>query len=162
MNGELEALVVKTFTPWLRGCFFLGLIGWLGIFYFYFDGNWPVEGVMGNCSSGAVSAPSPVASWDGSPKAPTGKKLGLKPHWFLFRLHMQSRFWKGTVVSGDNWVSYCCWTLDTLKEGTDTSNRAVLCHTQTTFPSSCSAWLGFSLISPGRNAWPGPPQPCWT
>lgn len=64
---------------------------------------------MGNCcSSGAVRAPSPVSSWNGSPKTPTGKTLGLKPHWLLFCLHMQSRFWEETAVSGDNRVSYCC------------------------------------------------------
>lgn len=60
---------------------------------------------MGNCcSSGVVIAPSPVSSWDGSPSTPTGKKLGLKPYWFLFCLHRQSRFWEETIVSGDNWV----------------------------------------------------------
>lgn len=61
---------------------------------------------MGNrCSSGAVRAPSPVSSWDGFP---IGKKLDLKPHCFLFCLHMQSRFWEETLVSGDSWVSNCC------------------------------------------------------
>lgn len=44
-------------------------VGWLvGFFFFHFDGNWPVGRVMGNsCSSGAVRAPSPVSSRDGSP-----------------------------------------------------------------------------------------------
>lgn len=40
---------------------------------------------MGNCcSSGAVIAPSPVSSWDGSPSTPTGKNLVLSHTGFSF------------------------------------------------------------------------------
>lgn len=166
MNGKLETLVVKTFTPWLSACLFsfLGLVGWLagwlGIFYFYFDGNWPIGGVIGNCcSSGAVRAPSPVSSRNGAPKAPTRKKLGLKPHGFLFRLHMQSRIWEETVVSETTGSPIAAkhlmlWNMVQIPQ-TELSSAT---H-RPPFPPL--ALLGWDFLSPVRNKLPGPSQPCW-